>query len=173
MKRGLKVSGVFLLLSLFAANDAGAASSVKLLRPEQYKNRVVGHHRGRVLLVNFFATWCEPCREEMPILTAAAKKYPARDLAIVLVSIDARKSAPLVPSFLKANGVSFVTWIAKAPEPRTFFAAVDRDWDGTVPYSVLYARDGKVVAKLSGKKDLTSLVAAIEGAVGAPPPSGP
>jgi thiol-disulfide isomerase/thioredoxin len=127
-----------------------AAEPVKLVKPEQYKTRVVAPKRGRVLLVNFWATWCDPCREEMPALVAAAKAFPARDVAIVLVSIDSLKKTPDVVKFLAKERIPFVCWQAKSRDPQNFIDAVDKGWSGAVPYTLVYDRSGALVAKLAG-----------------------
>jgi thiol-disulfide isomerase/thioredoxin len=136
------------LLAL-AARPA-AAEPVKLVRPEQYRARVVAPKKGRVLLVNFWATWCDPCREELPALAAAAKTFPVRDVAVVLVSIDSLKATPDVAKFLAREKVPFVCWQAKSRDPQAFIDAVDRNWSGAVPYTLVYDRSGALVAKLAG-----------------------
>jgi thiol-disulfide isomerase/thioredoxin len=127
-----------------------AAEPVKLVRPEQYRARVVAPKRGRVLLVNFWATWCDPCREELPALAAAAKNFPTGDVAVVLVSIDSLTKTPDVVKFLAKEKVPFVCWQAKSRDPQAFIDAVDKSWSGAVPYTLVYGRSGSLVAKLAG-----------------------
>jgi thiol-disulfide isomerase/thioredoxin len=127
-----------------------AAEPVKLVKPEQYRARVVAPKKGRVLLVNFWATWCDPCREELPALIAASKAFPSRDVAVVLVSVDSLKAAPAVAKFLAKEKVPFVCWQAKSHDPQVFVDAVDKGWSGAVPYTLVYSRSGALVAKLAG-----------------------
>jgi len=61
--------------------------------------------RGRVVVLNFFATWCPPCRAETPDLVAAAKKYSASD--VVFFGVDDREQTPLVQVWAKGKGVRF------------------------------------------------------------------
>jgi len=154
---------------LAAGGPAGraAAEPVKLLRPEQYRARIVAPRKGRVLLVNFWATWCVPCREEMPDLVAASQAFPSRDLAVVLVSVDSARSASAeVPKFLSQLKIPFVCWLAKTHDPQDFIDAVDANWDGSVPYTIVYGRDGRPAAKLSGRQTVAAFSEAVRKALG-------
>jgi len=156
------------LAALVLAEAPAFAEPVKHLRPEDYDGRIVAGRKGRVLLVNFWATWCEPCREEMPSLVAAAKKFPSRDLAVVLVSLDSQKTGPVqVPKFLKEMKAPFVSWLVKTRDPQDFIDAVDPNWDGSLPFTLVYGRDGKVVARHAGLQTEASFTEAIRKAVGA------
>jgi len=147
---------------------AAAAEPVKLVKPEQYRSRVVAPKKGRVLLVNFWATWCDPCREEMPALVSAAKGFPSRDVAVVLVSTDTPKTASAVPRFLSQLRVPFVCWQAKSRDPQPFIDSVDRSWDGSLPYTLVYDRKGEIVAKLAGRQTEASFSEALTKALGGP-----
>lgn len=152
---------------LLAVASPAASEPVKHLLPEDYASRIVAAKKGRVLLVNFWATWCEPCREEMPSLVAASKKFPSKDLAVVLVSLDSQRTGPVeVPKFLVAKKVPFVSWLAKTRDPQDFIDAVDPSWDGSLPYTMIYGRDGKVVARHAGLQTEASFTEAIRKAVG-------
>ena len=155
------------VLALALAPTAGG-EPVKLVKPEQYLSRVVAPKKGRVLLVNFWATWCVPCVEEMPALASAAKGFRASDVAVVLVSTDTPKTAPGVPKFLAQHRVPFVCWQAKSRDPQLFIDAVDRSWDGSLPYTLVYDRRGEVVAKLAGQQTEASFTEALKKALGGP-----
>jgi thiol-disulfide isomerase/thioredoxin len=156
-----------LLLGALLVAPAAAADAVKLILPAQYRDRIVAPRKGRVLVVNFWATWCEPCREEIPGLAAAARGFPSRDVAVVLVSLDSVKSGPeSVPKFLTAHKVPFVCWLAKSHDPQEFIDAVDRSWDGALPYTLIYGRDGRPGKKLLGKQSEKSFAQAIRDVLG-------
>lgn len=163
-----KTAAAVLAAAFLAGAISASAEPVKHLLPRDYSARVVAGKKGRVLVVNFWATWCEPCREEMPDLVAAAKKFPSRDLAVTLVSLDSQKTGPTqVPRFLKEQKVPFVCWLAKSRDPQDFIDTVDRTWDGSLPYTLIYGRDGKIAARLSGLQTEASFTEAIRKAVGA------
>ena len=161
----------FLLAAAAFAIVAGpvAGESVKLVKPEQYRSRVVAAKKGRVVLVNFWATWCEPCREEMPALVAAANGFPAKDVAVTLVSTDSLKKTSDVQKFLASLKISFVCWQAKSTDPQRFIEAVDKTWDGAVPYTLVYDRKGVLAARLLGPQTERSFSEAVRKALAASP----
>lgn len=138
---------------------------VKLVKPEQYRARVVAAKKGRVLLVNFWATWCDPCREEMPALVSAAKGFSSKELAVALVSTDSLKKTREVQKFLASEKIPFICWQVKSPDPQAFIDAVDKSWDGAVPYTLVYDRKGELVARLAGPQTEKSFGEAIRKAL--------
>ena len=142
-----------------------SSEPVKLVKPEQYRARVVAAKKGRVVLVNFWATWCDPCREEMPALVSAAKGFSAKDLAVALVSTDSLKKTADVQKFLAAGKIPFVCWQAKSANPQRFIDAVDKSWNGAVPYTLVYDRKGEVVARLAGPQTEKSFGEAVRKAL--------
>jgi thiol-disulfide isomerase/thioredoxin len=150
---------------LVALARPAASEPVKLVKPEQYRARVVAAKKGRVVLVNFWATWCDPCREEMPALVSAAKGFSSKDLAVALVSTDSLKKTADVQKFLAAGKIPFVCWQAKSPDPQRFIAAVDKSWDGAVPYTLVYDRNGELVARLAGPQTEKSFGEAVRKAL--------
>jgi thiol-disulfide isomerase/thioredoxin len=127
-----------------------SSEPVKLVKPEQYRARVVAAKKGRVVLVNFWATWCDPCREEMPALVSAAQEFSSKDLAVELVSTDSLKKTADVAKFLASEKIPFVCWQAKSSDPQRFIDAVDKSWSGAVPYTLIYNRRGELVVRLAG-----------------------
>jgi thiol-disulfide isomerase/thioredoxin len=150
--------------ALLAVPRADSAE-VKLVRPEQYRTRVVASKKGRVLVVNFWATWCDPCREEMPALVAASRRFSSKEVAVSLVSIDSLKKTGDVAKFLSTNKVPFVCWQAKSPDSQPFIDAVDKSWGGAVPFTIVYDRKGEIVAKLAGQQTEASFTEAIRKAL--------
>ncbi len=146
-----------------------AAEPVKLVRPDQYKARIVAPKKGRVLVVNFWATWCEPCREELPALASAAKAFGSKDVAVVLVSVDSLSKSAEVAKYLSKEKIPFVCWQAKTHDPQTFVDAVDKAWSGAVPYTLVYDRGGAISSKLAGKQTGPAFGDAIRQALAAKP----
>jgi peroxiredoxin len=106
----------------------------------------LGDHLGKqVVLVDFWATFCEPCLAAMPHLDALYKKYASRGFLVLGVSIDGPDSVAQVRTEASKLGVSFPilldqeTRVVSLYNPKT-----------SAPYSVLIGRDGRVRAKREG-----------------------
>ncbi|MGH8190847.1 MAG: TlpA family protein disulfide reductase [Rhodanobacteraceae bacterium] len=103
---------------------------------------------GKVLLLNFWATWCAPCREEMPTLAKLQREHATDGLQVVGVAMDQPQSAA---RFLKAVPVGYpiLIGIDADPLPTTTFG----DAAGLLPYSVLIGRDGRILKTRLGVLD--------------------
>ena len=88
-----------------SALDAGAKMPEIGLTDLSGKTVNVASLAGKVVVIDFWATWCAPCKEELPVLQKLYKKYAAQGLVVVGVSVD--KDAANIPSFMKKLGVTF------------------------------------------------------------------
>lgn len=107
-------------------------------------------HRGRVLLVNFWATWCEPCRDEFPALVRLHRSYRERGLSLVAVSMDEPESVPEIEEFLRDQGAEFGSYRHNFNDFGAFVDTVNPNWIGAIPASFLYDREVKLVASWQG-----------------------
>jgi thiol-disulfide isomerase/thioredoxin len=114
---------------------------------------LVAREKGKVVLVNFWATWCVPCREEFPDLVRLEAAYRNKGVAVIGVSTDLGKDMSAVEKFLASNLPAFANYHKKTGgDDQDFIDAVDPKWGGELPFTVLYARDGRKAAALSGKQ---------------------
>jgi len=108
---------------------------------------------GKLLLVNFWATWCAPCVQEMPEVQTMYRMYGHRPFDVVTVSInypDEQKGA--LASLTKLHATTR-NLILGSTDLYTLLAAFDPDWNAAVPYSMLIRPNGEVVYKLQGTID--------------------
>jgi thiol-disulfide isomerase/thioredoxin len=150
-----------------AAVSAPQVRTVESVVPNDYRSRVVSPHRGRVLAVNFWATWCEPCREEMPDLIAAARELSPQGLDVVLVSADAASAMDSVLRFLREFRVPFRCFREDAGDPQTFIDTVDRKWEGELPHTAVYSREGVLRLSLSSRQSRKQFESAFRDALSA------
>ena len=121
----------------------------------------------RPMLVNFWATWCDPCREEFPDLVKIDEDYRPKSLNFVTVSLDdVTDINSEVPKFLKEMKATMPTVLLNVPDPEPAIKAVDAAWDGQLPATFLYDKEGKVVFRHFGRVKADELRAAIDKAVG-------
>lgn len=117
----------------------------------------------RPLLINFWATWCDPCREEFPDLVKIDEDYTAKKLNFLTISLDEVSELKTeVPKFLKEMKASMPTVLLNVSDPEPAIKAVDAAWTGQLPATFLFDKDGKVVFRHFGKINPAELRAAID-----------
>jgi thiol-disulfide isomerase/thioredoxin len=106
--------------------------------------------RGRVLLVNFWATWCDPCREEFPDLVRLYNTYRSRGLSVVAISMDEPESVPAIELFLKTQRANFGSYRQHFKDFEAVVNSINPRWGGGIPATFLYDREGRLVESWEG-----------------------
>lgn len=120
----------------------------------------------RPLLINFWATWCDPCREEFPDLVKIDTDYGAKNLNFIAISFDdVSEIKTEVPKFLKEMKATMPVVLLNVNDAEPAIHAVDQKWDGQLPATFLYDKDGKVVFRYFGRIKPDELRTAIDKAV--------
>ncbi len=113
--------------------------------------------RGKVIVINFWATWCPPCREEIPLFVELHKNHSADELQIIGVAIDNKTAVML---YRQSAGINYT--ILMGNDDTMGLAARYGDRMGSLPYSVIIDRSGSIAVRKLGafsKLELNSLVA--------------
>jgi len=156
----LSLRGATALVALCIASAVGGYSAYRwwqatpettAARPDLVLQGLDGRaHRlsewdGKLVLVNFWATWCTPCLKEIPLLVKAQKEHAGAGLQIVGVAMDRAEPVKL---FVERLGMNYPIMVGEADVA----AAMDALGDelGALPFSVLIGRDGRILRRVSG-----------------------
>lgn len=113
--------------------------------------------KGKVVVVNFWATWCAPCMEEMPDLARFYKNYRDKGVEFVGVSVDDPETADrAIPPVLRKHGVTYRV-VVLDEDPNDFIEKFDKRWQGEIPRFYLYSKSGRRLAAWSGKTPYAEL----------------
>lgn len=108
--------------------------------------------QGNAVLVNIWATWCQPCVEEFPDIMNLYEKYQDRGLKIIFVSADFENQTEAAKNFLEKHGVDFATY-QKSGKDMAFINTLDERWSGALPATWIYDGKGNKRHFWEGKKD--------------------
>ena len=139
----------FVFVLVLVAGGSACSRGPKVVAPPptpitaaELKQRVADP-ANKVMLVNVWATWCEPCREELPALVRLRRELAPEGVQVILVSADFDKTTEDLVKFLGENGIDFPTFL-KTEKDAAFIEAMEQDWSGAIPVSFLYV-EGQLV----------------------------
>jgi thiol-disulfide isomerase/thioredoxin len=144
---GLLAAAAGLVLGPLALqSQSGASELLSAAFPDLHgKLHRLVEWRGRVVLVNFWATWCEPCRAEVPVLLKSREKYAGRGLEVVGIGLD---EAAKMQQFAVTFKISYPLLVASGNS----FELLERlgNGAGALPYTVVLDRSGAIVRRKLG-----------------------
>jgi thiol-disulfide isomerase/thioredoxin len=123
-----------------------------------FKNRSGGTeslsaYRGKIVVLNFWATWCLPCRQEIPMLDKVASKYANENVVFFAASLDSADTQPKISRFLEKKKITLPIWLGASTE-----SLKQLNLGGVIPATVILDRDGQVVMRILGeasRRDIT------------------
>lgn len=128
----------------------------------------LSQYKGRIVILNFWATFCVPCKKEMPDLAAIQNEYAALGVQVIGASVDGMEDRPKVLQFIKETKINFPIWMGASGEDMTRFGLGE-----ALPGTVVIDKTGKIVKVISGivtvsdlKKQIDSMLETAE--TGAP-----
>ncbi|MEO8596546.1 MAG: TlpA disulfide reductase family protein [Candidatus Solibacter sp.] len=142
----------FSILTLFAlmvpailgGNDTRAVDlPFKDLKGQKVRLR---DYRGKVVVLNFWATWCLPCRAEMPMLAEVEREYAKRGVVFLAASIDERQDRPQIPDFVTRFNIAFPVVVGAS-----VLDLEDLKLGQAIPATAFLDKQGRVVARVLGQ----------------------
>ena len=134
-------------------SQQGAQAILSASLPDlQGENQEVSQWLGKVMVVNFWATWCTPCREEIPEFIEAQKKYGEQGLIFIGIAID---QTDKVKMFSQEFGINYPVLVGSFNTWSLLEAAGNRH--SALPYTVIINRSGELVENYLGRVDLKKL----------------
>ncbi|HEY6187296.1 MAG TPA: TlpA disulfide reductase family protein [Pyrinomonadaceae bacterium] len=142
MVRAIVFATLLILLPAVVSGQSNEAPAVAL---KDLRGRTVriGDYRGKVVLLNFWATWCPPCRAEMPALVRLQQQYRRQGLQVIGITYPPTELSA-VRRFIRSIGVNYPVLLG-AVETKAMF-----DTGETLPLTVVIDREGKIRDKIEG-----------------------
>ncbi len=109
------------------------------------KRSIFSEHKGKVLILDFYATWCMPCRDSVPHLIGLQKKYQDQGLEVVGLNVGGPDDESQVPAFAKEFGIQYA--LARPDEDLVTFLLSDSD---AIPQTFVFDRQGQLVERFVG-----------------------
>jgi thiol-disulfide isomerase/thioredoxin len=157
---------VFGCSTKWISKQAGRAAELKRIEAEPVKvaaasaddlKKLRANATDKVVLVNFWATWCGPCLTEFPALQETYRMYRGRDFDFVTVSTNLPDEAPGVQKALEKQHATSRNLQFASDDTYAMQAAFDAKWEAGVPFTILLAPGGKVLYQKQGEVDVLEL----------------
>jgi thiol-disulfide isomerase/thioredoxin len=123
--------------------------------------KLVEAHKGKVVLYDFWATWCAPCRAELPKLARLDDKLRAHGLQVVTISADDQDHKAAAEKFIQMFRVDGPAYLKQADNDDHFINAIDPKWSGALPALFLYDKAGHKVRSFVGETDMAEIERAV------------
>jgi peroxiredoxin len=130
-------------------SDVGYLAPGFSLRNLKGNRESLEKYRGQVVVLNFWATWCAPCRVEMPSFENLYRRYRSEGMTVLAITIDKNADAK-IKSFVEEYGLSFPVLLDTKGEVERLYPSM------TIPFTYVIDRDGRVVARVDGAKNWES-----------------
>jgi thiol-disulfide isomerase/thioredoxin len=121
--------------------------TIDSINSEGIRSLITGNTKN-LRLINVWATWCGPCVVEFPELIKINRMYRGRDFELVTISADKPGKKDKVLEFLNKNQASSKNYIFSSNDKYALIEAVDKDWQGSLPYTILVAPEGKIIFRV-------------------------
>jgi len=153
------------LLALPACGGSDAAPEGLVIKPVSASELIdeVRAADADLVVVNFWASWCLPCREEFPEFVRYSREADPSDVQVQFVTVDFEEDLPHAAQFLREHGIDGTTYVKDGKEG-AFISEINPDWTGAIPATAVYDRDGNRLAFWEGIVSYDQLVRRVDAA---------
>ncbi|MFT4660233.1 MAG: thiol-disulfide isomerase/thioredoxin [Patiriisocius sp.] len=141
---------VFLLVSILSCSDI-SAQEFKTVKIDAVEN-ILSNQNDTLYVLNFWATWCQPCIEELPYFEVMHDKFKNDKVKIILISLDFSNviDTRLKP-FLEKKELKSTIWLLDEKKANEYIPKVDDQWSGAIPFTVFSRGQDAVKDRKEGK----------------------
>lgn len=166
MKKFFSPVLIFLLLILplhleIKAGELEQDKGIPVIERDELEE-LISKRKGKPLLLNIWATWCVPCREEFPDLVKLKKLY-GEEIDIAAISVDYPDEIEgKIKPFLEEVGYNFPVYVNGFKPEAALIDFLEKEWNGALPATFIYKENGERVAFMQGKKSLLEFEAELK-----------
>lgn len=152
MKRN-SVMKILLFLIILAANISLSQDLISINSVNDIAG-IKNENKGKVIAINFWASWCKPCVNEFPSLVKLNRDYKDSDFKLIFISLDFKEevSSKLLP-FLKNNNVDFTSYYLDTKKPEEIMEYLSKKWDGGIPATFIFDKSGNLQNFILGERE--------------------
>jgi thiol-disulfide isomerase/thioredoxin len=141
---------IFFFLGILGFN--GICAAQLSLLDTHGETQEVSKYKGKIVVLNFWATWCVPCQHEMPLLQEMQKKYEDKGVVVLGASVDDEKTQPLIQPFAEKNKIPFPLLVGATTSEMQQLQLGE-----AIPATAFFDADGNLVARVLGELNKSDL----------------
>lgn len=134
------------------AKPAPKPFEIPLINARKF-NETLKKLRGKVVVVNMWATWCVPCRKEFPLLVELYRQYKSKGMELLAISNDDLQNLDDVKDFVRERNARFPAYIVDPDGANDLREAIYPEWTGGLPSTFVFDRHGDLKGKILGMLD--------------------
>lgn len=136
---------ILFLLTILRFFEPENTEQIKVIDFESFRTGFLERRNDTLYVINFWASWCLPCREELPDFEKLDRTFPKKQVRVILVSLDMpdQLEARLIP-FLEKNHISAEVLVLDDPDFNSWINEIDSTWGGGIPATLIYNKNNRV-----------------------------